>query len=409
MNIDTILEKIGQDEERNANFIHLTANENQMSNTARKFLGSKINERYFFGGGNEKGIADFGHFTALGIESVEELISMAKDAAKEMLFAADVNLNVLSGVHAMMCAILSTTEPGDLVMTVPLEAGGHFATRGILNRVGRKHAFVDYDFSELKFDAEKIAKKFKEIEARAIYLDVSYYLNPHNLREIRSAVGEEAVIIYDASHTMGLIMGQEFQSPLKEGANVICANTHKTLPGPHKGMVAFRDSELAKKANAIIDGSLYSTPHISHLIALSITILELKQFGREYAKQIILNSNAIAKAFRELGYEVGMANTGRFSENHQAHIFIDKKGDHMSLYKNLIDNNISTNFEGEEFSRGKWFIRIGTAEVTRRGMKEKEMAEIAGFMDRAMKGENVKKEVIDFNKKFTKIFYSFDK
>lgn len=103
-------------------------------------MGSKIDERYYMGGGNDT-IVDFGHFTALGFKSVEELIVAAKRAARKMLFAAEVNLNVLSGVHAMMSAILSTTDPHDVVMTVPLEWGGHFATKSILERVGRKHIF----------------------------------------------------------------------------------------------------------------------------------------------------------------------------------------------------------------------------------------------------------------------------
>ena len=407
MNINSFLKKIKNEEIRNNNFLHLTANENQLSNTARMFLGSKINERYYFGG-SKNSFVDFGHFTALGFKGVEDLINAAKDAAKKMLYAADVNLNVLSGVHAMMCAILSTTNPKDTVMTVPLEYGGHFATKGIIDRIGRGHIFADYDFSNLRFDAKKIAIKFKKYNIKALYLDVSYYLNPHNLREIRKAVGNSTIIIYDASHTMGLIMGQQFQAPLKEGANVVCANTHKTLPGPHKGMIAFRDKELADRANAIIDSCLYSTPHITHLIALAITILEMKEFGRDYAKQIIVNSNAIAQAFEKLGYEVRRANTGRFSENHQVHIFIHNKGKHIALYKRLINNNISTNFEGSELAGGKWFIRIGTAEATRRGMKENEMVKIARLMDRAMKGENVKFDLIRLNEKFRKICYSFD-
>jgi len=409
MDINKYLKEIKKEEKRNDDFLHLTANENQLSETARQFLGSKISERYFFGGGDDNGIADFGHFQGLGFKGVDDLIVAARDAAKEMLHAADVNLNVLSGVHAMMCSILSTTEPGDTVMTVPLEFGGHFATVGILKRIGRKQVFADFDFDNLKFDVEKIANKVKEFNVRAIYLDVSYYLNPHNLREMREAVGPDVIIIYDASHTIGLIMGQEFQSPLEEGANVISANTHKTLPGPHKGMIAFRDKELADKANSIIDGCLYSTPHMTHLIALSTTILEMKEFGREFAKQIIANSNAIAEAFVKLGYNVRKANTGRYSENHQAHVFIDNKGDHMILYKNLMNNNISTNFEGNELANGRIFIRIGTAEVTRRGMKEAEMAQIANLMDRAMKGLNVKDEVVALNKKFPNILYSFDK
>jgi len=403
-----MLSVVKAEEERNSQFLHLTANENQVSNTARMFLGSKIAERYYFGSG-ENNIVDFGHFTTLGFKGVEDLIKSAERAAAEMLSAASVNLNVLSGVHAMMSAILSTTEPGDVVMTVPLEWGGHFATKKILDRVGRKHIYADYDYPNLKFDVERIAQKFKDNNVRALYLDVSYYLNPHNLREIREALGEEAIIIYDASHTMGLIMGQQFQSPFKEGVNVICANTHKTLPGPHKGMIAFRDQDLADKANAIIDGCLYSTPHITHLIALSITILELKEFGVEYAKQIIENSNSLAEAFVGLGYEVRKANTGRYSENHQVHVFIDTKGDRLTMYKNLIDNNISTNFENSELIPDhRLYIRIGTAEVTRRGMKGAEMKQIADLMDRAMKGENVKEEVIKLNSRFTKVMYSFD-
>lgn len=407
MNIGSYLKNIKKDEERNNRFLHLTANENQLSNTARIFLHSKIAERYYFGGGVD-GVLDFGGFIGMGFKSVEELVDAAKEATNEMLHGADCNLNVLSGVHAMMCAILSTTEPGDIVMTVPLEYGGHFATKGILDRVGRKHVFADYDLKNLKFDVTKIAQTFREQKVRALYLDVSYYLNPHNLSEIREAIGPEPIIIYDASHTMGLIMGQTFQAPFKEGADVICANTHKTLPGPHKGMVAFKDKDLGQKANAIIDGSLYSTPHITHLIALSITILELKQFGEEYARQIIKNSNAVAEAFVKLGYEVRKANTGRYSENHQAHIFLEGKGERLELFNRLVKSSISTNFDSSPLG-GQLFIRLGTAEVTRRGMKENEMAQIVDFIDRAFNGENVKEKVESFNHQFSHIHYSFDK
>ena len=360
------------------------------------------------GGGNEDGIVDFGHFTALGIKSVENLLEAAKEAAKEMLGAADVNLNVLSGVHSMMCSLLSTTEPGETIMTVPLEYGGHFATVGILRKIGRKQVFADFDFKNLRFDVEKIAEKVKKNNVRAIYLDVSYYLNPHNLKEMREAIGPEPIIIYDASHTMGLIMGKQFQDPLHDGANVISANTHKTLPGPHKGMIAFRDKDLADKANAVIDGFLYSSPHLIHLVPLAITLLEMKEFGQEYAKQIVANSNAIAKAFEKLGYEVRKANTGRYSEDHQAHVFIGDRGGYLDLYKKLITNNIATNLEGTELSGGKWFIRVGTQEVTRRGMKEAEMEKIASLMDQALRNNSIKDQVVSFNNQFRKIHYSFD-
>src|SRR5207253_619977 len=98
------------------------------------------------------------------------------------------------------------------------------------------HVPASYDLDRLTFDADQIAYHFRRTGATAFYMDVSFYINPHNLNEIREALGPEAIIIYDASHTMGLIMGQEFQAPLREGADVLCGNTHKTLPGPQKGL-----------------------------------------------------------------------------------------------------------------------------------------------------------------------------
>jgi glycine/serine hydroxymethyltransferase len=407
MDIQKLYSHIRDDEQTDAKFLHLTSNEPYVSETARAFAGARIADRYYFGEG-EDGLVDLHPFTSLGMPGVTDLVKAAEEATKEMLSAAAVNLNCLSGVHAMMCAILSTTEPGDTVMTVHHDHGGHFATKGILDRIGRKHATTSYNFDTLSFDAEGIAKTFKESGAKAFYMDVSYYLNPHNLREIRAALGEEAIIIYDASHTMGLIMGQQFQSPLKEGANVICANTHKTLPGPQKGMIAFRDVEFGKKANAIIDGCLYSSPHTASMIALSTTILEMKQFGEAYAKQIIASSNALGEAMAKRGYHVRKANTGRWSENHQVHVLTEKVGKYTDLWRRLYRNNINVNFDSPDVFKQGSFFRLGTQEITRRGMKEADMEQIADFLQRGLSGYDFADEVLAFVDKFRKAHYSFD-
>lgn len=407
MNIQDFHSKIHTDEQTDAKFLHLTSNEPYTSKTATAFANSRLADRYYLGGGEDE-LVDFGAFTTLGMPGVAELVKAAEQAAKEMLGAAIVNLSCLSGVHAMMCAILSTTEPGDTVMTVHLDHGGHFATEGIVERIGRKHVFTSYNFDTLSFDAEAIAKTFKESGAKAFYMDVSYYLNPHNLREIRAALGDEAIIIYDASHTMGLIMGGEFQAPLKEGADVICANTHKTLPGPQKGMIAFRDEAFGKKANDIIDGCLYSSPHTASMIALATTILEMKEFGQDFARQIIANSNALGEALNKRGYHVRKASTGRWSENHQVHVLTEKVGNYKELWRKLYHNNINVNFDLPSIFGQGAFIRLGTQEVTRRGMKETEMEQIADFLQRGMSGHDFAAEVTDFIGKFQTAQYSFD-
>lgn len=408
MDIQQFYSKIRDDEKTDAKFLHLTSNEPYMSKTARMFSSSLLADRYYFGGGDDE-LVDFGAFTSLGLPGVASLVKAAEEATKEMLGAAEVNLNCLSGVHAMMCAILSTTEPGDGVMTVHYDHGGHFAAKGIVDRIGRRHVFTPaYDYDTLAFNAEAIAKVFKEQHCKALYMDVSYYLNPHNLRDIRAALGDEAIIIYDASHTLGLIMGKQFQAPFAEGADVICANTHKTLPGPQKGLIAFRDVELGKKANSIIDGCLYSSPHTASMIALATTILEMKEFGEEFAKQIIANSNALGEALAKRGYHVRKANTGRWSENHQVHLMTEKVGKYNELWRRLYGNNINVNFDSPNVFRQGSFIRLGTQEITRRGMKEAEMEQIADFLQRGLSGYDFSEEVIAFINIYRTAHYSFD-
>lgn len=403
--IKSLLSGVKRLEGLNSNFLHLTVNENQLSRTAHRFLASKLSERYYFGAG-EKGIVDFGSYTFVGMPAVERLVSQAEAALRKMTGASVVNLNCFSGLHAMMCSILSTTNPGDLVMSIPFEDGGHAATKGIIENIGRGHAFAKFDLKTLQLDVDETAKIFRQTNARALYIDISAHLNPVNIRQLRHALGEKALIIFDASHSMGLILGGEFSSPFREGADIVCGNTHKTLAGPQRGIIMFKNKELGTKADWLIKTTFVSSVHTSELMALAISILEYEKFGKEYARQVKENSIALAEAFSELGYEVRRSNSGRYSENEQVHVLIDRLGDRVELYGRLIKNNISTNFM--QIFGGRSFARIGTQEITRRGMKKKEMKIIADLFHRAINGESVKKEVIRFNNQFGKIYYSFD-
>jgi glycine/serine hydroxymethyltransferase len=401
-----MLERIRAEDFRTSRMLHLTANETLMSDTARSFLGLRLNDRYFMGGGDEDQIVDFNPFTFRGMPDLYALVSSAERAAKQMLQACSVNLNCLSGVHAMMCAILSTTDPGDVVMSVDLTQGGHFATKLIIERTGRQHISTSYDFDTLRFDAAKVARDFHAANAKALYLDVSFYINPHNLRELRELLGSEAIIIYDASHTLGLIMGGIFQQPLAEGADVICGNTHKTLPGPQKGLVAFREETLADRANTIINSGLFSSAHTGSMVALAISILEIERFGHEFATQIVRNSNALGEELARLGYEVRTARSGRYSESHQLHLMVGSPDTYRQLYVRLVDAGISVNFDNA--LGGRMYIRLGTQDITRRGMTEPDQAIVARFVDRGLSGELKADEVADYMQDYQAVRFSFD-
>ena len=401
------LHEILRMEEESGQFLHLTANETLMSATARRCLGLQVGDLYFMGGGDELGIVDFRPFTFRGLPIVQRIVDAATAAAKELLCASDVSLRCLSGVHAMTCAILSLTDPGDAVMTVDITHGGHFATPVIVQRTGRRHISTSYRLDRLEFDTEQLAADFHRAGARALYLDVSYYLNPHNLRDLRRALGEEATIIYDASHTLGLIMGGRFQAPLLEGADVIVGNTHKTLPGPQKGLIAFRDPETAARAQQFINNGLVSSVHTGSVLALAITILEMQRFGHDFSRQIVDNANALGEAFEEEGWSLRRANTGRVSENHQVHLLMGSQGErYRDLYTSLVDNHISVNFDST-LGAGT-YARLGTQRVTRSGMGPSEMKRIGGLVSRALRGAHVRAEVLELTRSFPNVAYSFD-
>ena len=373
-----------------------------LSDLAKRFFSSDLGMRYDFGRGTDGVVSVdfFGNFAAITHPEMHDIIDEANNKANKLLNAAAVNFNCLSGAHAMLCALLGTSRPGDTIMSVREEDGGHFCTKKIIEVIGRKHVFAEYDLQKLTFNVEKTAKIFIKSNATVLYLDTSVLLKPHPLKELRKLLPKKSIIIYDASHTLGLIMGGEFQSPLTEGADLISANTHKTFPGPHRGLLAFRTTEIADRVNSIISNTLYSTVQTNSLLALAISIIEMDSYGREYAKQIIKNSIALGLALKSFGLKVRKVD-GVHSYNHQVHLFIDIPARDAVL--NFLQNGISIN--SSDALGGKVFIRFGTQEVTKRGMKEKDMNKIAGFIKQILDGKKITKEVFEFNSLFTKTYY----
>ena len=401
MNI--LFEELLESENRYDNILHMTANENVMSDVAWKYYSSRaLAQRYRMGSGTED-VYVHSNFAAKGMPEVDRVITEAEEAAKRMLHAGAVNLNLLSGVHAMLSSVLCVSNPGDTVMSVFSRQGGHFCTKGILEMTGRKHLFTEYDFENYTFNVDKLAKQFHAANAKVLYLYTSVLIRPHPIRELREKLGEEAIIIYDASHTIGLIMSGRFQSPLEEGADVISANTHKTLPGPHHGMIAFKDAEKGQVANKLMDGNMYSSTHINEVLALSVTILELEKYGKCFSDQMVKNANYLAKCLEKNGCEVRKMKDGVYTYDHQIHMYTEMAN--RDIVQRFLDNGISINTSkalGERL-----FVRIGLQEVTRRGMKESEMEVLASFFKDILEGKNVLEEVKAFNRQFRDVQYGF--
>ena len=400
------------EEINNSNTLHMTANENVLSNTAKSFLSSDLSCRYYSDTyENNKSLSELKYYLFngamyRGLPVVYNLEQFALESANSMFSAGFTNFLPLSGMHAVLSVLLMMTKVNSKICIFPPSSLGHHATASVIESIGRKVIYIPWSERDLNIDLEKFIKTFKKEKPDVIFLDLGTAFYPLPIREIREVVGKNTLIIYDGSHVLGLIAGQRFQNPLKEGCDILIGNTHKTFPGPQKGMIIFKNAEIGRKISQAMLNSVVSSQHTHHAISLYITILEMERYGQLYASQIIKNSNTLFKALSECGFKM----VSRGNELPISHM-IAIKGDFPDGNHNacaaLQECNISTN---SKRIFGIDILRVGVQEITRRGMKEEEMKQISYFFKEIIfnKNMNIAKTVHEFNKKFNKVKYSFD-
>lgn len=235
---------------------------------------------------------------------------------------------------------------------------------------------------------------------------------PHPVKEAREAADEVgAKIMYDAAHVLGLIAGGQFQQPIAEGADLVMGSTHKSFPGPQGGIILSHKENKEVIDNAVFPG-VVSNHHLHHLAGLGIASAEMLEFGQDYAKQIVKNSKALAQSLYERGFDVLCEELG-FTESHQLAINVSNIRSASDIAHDLANNDVILNKnllpgDNVDDSDNPSGLRIGTQEITRRGLKEKEMDEVAEFIKRvAVDKENIKDEVREFMDQYTTVHYSF--
>ena len=264
----------------------------------------------------------------------------------------------------------------------------------------------------MNIDIDAMNKKILEEKPKIVLFGGSLFLFPHPIKEAREAADEVgATIMYDGAHVLGLIAGGQFQQPLKEGADLMMGSTHKTFPGPQGGIILSHKENEEIIDNAVFPG-VVSNHHLHHLLGLGIATAEMLEFGEAYAKQIIKNAQALGQAMYERGFNVLCEDLG-FTKSHQIAVDLTNIRSASDIAKELADNNVILNKnllpgDNRDNSDDPSGIRIGTQEITRRGLKEKEMDEVAEFIKRvAVDKENIADEVAEFMSQYTKLDYAF--
>ena len=394
----------------------LIASENVQSPAVREALTTDFGSRYAEGWPGERVYA--------GCTYIDQVELLAMELARKLFKAEHANVQPISGAVANLAMYTALTDPGDTMMCISIAAGGHITMgkKKFGGAAGAVHGleieYFPFDEKRMNIDVDAATKKIAEVKPKLITFGGSFLLFPHPVKELSGVAKEHgAHVAYDAAHVIGLIGGGQFQDPLREGAEVVTCSTHKTLPGPQHGMILCI-KELAEPINRGVFPGMVSNHHLHAVAGVAVALAEMLEFGKEYQAQVVKNAKALGKALYDRGMAVLCPDQG-FTASHILGIDITKYGDGGALEQKLEQANVILNREllpwdpreGRHF-RNPGGLRLGTQEVTRLGMKEPEMEEIAEFIKRVIiDGEEPKRVVADvakFRRDYQKVHYAFE-
>lgn len=388
------------------NSINLIASENITSAEVKEAMVSDLSHRYAEGQAH--------HRLYEGCKYIDEIEDLTIKLSKKVYNAEYANVQPVSGVTANLATFFAFANHGDKMMALEVPVGGHISHAKVSAAGIRGLKTISHPFNKdiMNIDVDAMNKMILKEKPKIVLFGGSLFLFPHPIKEAREAADEVgASILYDGAHVLGLIAGGQFQQPLKEGADVMVGSTHKTFPGPQGGIILSKAENKDIIDNAVFPG-VVSNHHLHHLAGLGIATAEMLEFGKDYAKQTIKNAQALAQSLFELGFNVLCEDLG-FTESHQVAMDVSNIKSASIIAKDLENNNVVLNknllpWDDVDNSDNPSGIRIGTQEVTRRGLKEKNMSEIAEFIKSvAVDNKNIKNEVTEYMNQFTKVHYSF--
>ena len=375
-----VADAIGLELNRQRTHVELIASENFVSPAVMAAMGTCLTNKYAEG---YPGKRYYG-----GCEFVDIIEDLARKRACQLFGADHANVQPHSGAQANTAVYFAMLKPGDTVMGMSLSHGGHLTHGSPVNMSGSYFKFVPYGVSPETemIDYDDVLRQAKECKPRLIVAGASAYprvIDFKTLRAIADEVG--AMLMVDMAHIAGLVAAGEHPSPVPF-ADFVTTTTHKTLRGPRGGMILCRE-EYAKAIDKAIFPGTQGGP-LEHVIAGKAVCLgeALKEDFRTYQHQIILNAKAMERTFREEG--VRMVSGG--TDNHL--LLLDFTGTEMTgkqMESLLEDANITVNKNTVPNETRSPFvtsgIRVGTPAATSRGLKEPEMAKVAGWIARVLR------------------------
>jgi glycine hydroxymethyltransferase len=403
---DEIFGLIDREVERQNTTLQLIASENFTSPAVLRATGSVLTNKYSEGYPSKRYYG--------GNEVIDEVENVARDRAKELFGAPHANVQPHAGANANMAVYLALLDPGDKVLGLRLDQGGHLTHGSPVNASGKLYDFVSYGVtpSDERIDLDQVAALAREHRPKIIVTGATAYpriIDPRPFRQIADEVG--ALFMFDAAHIAGLVAGGMHPNPMEHGADIMTLTTHKTLRGPRGGAILCT-AELAEAIDKSVFPGLQGGP-LDHVVAAkAVAFAEAATPAfREYAAQVVANAAALAEALAGHGLRLVSGGT----DNHlmlvdlrsfdpdlsgkKARLALDKAG--ISLNENTVPDDPRPPY----ITSG---LRIGTPAVTTQGMGTAEMATVADLIHRVLLGREdeaelaaVRDDVVALCSKFT--------
>ncbi|KAA9340050.1 serine hydroxymethyltransferase [Adhaeribacter soli] len=390
-----IFDLIQKEKERQMHGLELIASENFVSDQVMQAQGSIMTNKY------AEGLPGKRYYG--GCEIVDQSEQLAIDRAKELFGAAWANVQPHSGAQANAAVMLGVLNPGDKILGFDLSHGGHLTHGSPVNYSGKLYQPSFYGVEEETglIDWEKIAETAEREKPKLIICGASAYSRDWNYKALREAADQVgALLMADISHPAGLIAKGMLNNPF-DHCHIVTTTTHKTLRGPRGGMIMMpKDFENPygfktpkgelKMMSAVLDGAVFPGSQggpLEHVIAAkAVAFFEaLTPEYKTYIEQVQKNAQVMAKAFVEKGYKIISGGT----DNHLMLIDLRSKGITGKVAENtLVKADITINKNMVPFDDKSPFVtsgmRVGTAALTTRGLKEADMERIVGLIDEVL-------------------------
>jgi glycine hydroxymethyltransferase len=394
--MNKIKELLQLENARQNNNIELIASENFTSKKVREITGSILTNKYAEG---FPGRRYYG-----GCEHIDDIENLSNSLACELYNCKFANLQPHSGSTANMIAFAALLKPGDKIMSLSLDEGGHLTHGSSVNFSGKTYNFIHYhidDTGRIDYAAmEELARKEKPNMVLAGFSAYPFIIDFERFGKIAKEIG--AIFLVDMAHISGLIAAKVHPSPFP-WADIVTSTTHKTIRGPRGGMILTNSEDVIKKVNSATFPGMQGGP-LEHIIAAKGQAFSeaLDKSFKKYAKQILLNTKAAARTLKKLG---------AFVTDTENHLFLldtkksfgltgleaQEKLDRVQITVNK--NMLPKDPEKPSVTSG---VRIGFAAITTRGADKKQSVEIATIIYKYLSNKITKDEALKLVKKITK-------